>query len=337
MKLATEDLQARKAQDIRELRFILQDLLMQVTAAQATLAEEERSYRADTESAVTDLERIKADADMAFSRAQTEQLSRKERLQRDQNEEFRALTSELPRLLARTEELGFDAETPEYQKLKALERELRNTPVPPEDGPEPDIEGENPYPARISELEREKKDLMQAIRDDEHNARDRIIELTNALEESEADFKEEVAQMHADMKKQDETYRKQLERLYGQLETVQAKRAKAAAVNNSKIQAWEQKIDALDYGFKQRLNDAHKIVEGLKSSLTTANFRKAQHLEIEQKRAQDEQKFVQELLNLKQHVFNLQKQVEKAKEETVLLRRELSAKIGTRRTASLFL
>jgi hypothetical protein len=120
MKLATDDIQARKAQEVRDLRFLLQDLLMQLTAAQSLFAEEERAFRTERESLVTDLERIKAEADIAFTKSQTEHLARKEDLQRSQNEAFRTLAATIPHLIAEQAQLGLDVETEEYQKLKEV-------------------------------------------------------------------------------------------------------------------------------------------------------------------------------------------------------------------------
>jgi hypothetical protein len=121
MKLASDDLQARKAQEVRDLRFRLQDVLMQLTAAQSLFAEEERAFRTERESLVTDFERIKAEADIAFTKSQTEHLARKEELQRSQNEGFRKLAAQIPQLTAEQEQRGLDVETEEYQKLKKVE------------------------------------------------------------------------------------------------------------------------------------------------------------------------------------------------------------------------
>jgi hypothetical protein len=313
MKLAADDIQSRKAQEARDLRFLLQDLLMQLTAAQSLFAEEQRAFRTDRESLVTDLERIKAEADIAFTQAQTTQLARKEALHRSQNEEFRVLTAKIHHLIAEQEQLGLDVETEQYRKLKEVEKDLRDS-RHYVSAVDEDLEDENPYPPRISDLEREKREMMQAIREDAHTTQDRILELGMHLDGEEAEFKAEVAQLNAKMKKQEETYKKQLDRLYMQVEQIQTKRGKIAAATETKVKQWEQKIEAVDAAFREKLGGANRIAETLKSSLITANIRKTQHLEIERKRALDEQQIVQESLILKQEVFDLQQQVEKAKE-----------------------
>ena len=68
-----------------------------------------------------------------------------------------------------------------------------------------------------------------------------------------------------------------------------------------------------------------------------ANLRKTQQLEIEKKRSAEQRQLMEESFSLKQQTFTMQKELQKAKEESTVLRRELSAKIGPRRTASLFL
>jgi hypothetical protein len=178
---------------------------------------------------------------------------------------------------------------------------------------------------------------MQEIREDAHMSQDRILELTMHLDEEEAEFKADVAQLNANMKKQDEGCKKQLDRLYLQLEQIQTKRSKRNAAAQTKVKQWEQKIDGVDASFREKLSHENRMAETLKSSLIIANLRKTEQLEIEKRRALEEQQLVQESLTLKQELFDMKKQVEKAKEESGMLRRELSAKIGTRRTASLFL
>jgi hypothetical protein len=335
MRLATDDLQAKKAQDVRDLRFKLQDLLMQLTAAQSLCAEEERALRADSESLMTELERIKADADIAFTQYQTDHLARKEQLQRAQNEEFRTLSGRVPQFLVEQGEI--EADSPEFRQLKQLESQLRNSRSDITFAESEEFEGENPYPARILELERAKRELMQSIREDAHNSLDRIMQLGMHLDNEEAEFKAEAGQLNANIKRQDETYKKRLERLYTQLETIQSRRVKVTEATEAKVRQWEEKIEAIDGSFRARLAEANRVAETLKSSLMTANIKKSQHLEIEKQRARDEQKLLQESMMLQQELFDMHKQVERAKEESGLLQRELSAKIGMRRTASLYL
>ena len=226
-------------------------------------------------------------------------------------------------------------------RLKTFEENLRkykqSTIPPPEDDLSLDNEDDNLYINRIQQLESQKRDILQSIKEDEHTSQSRIMELTMVLDEQDGQFQSEIEEVQEKMARKEEQYKSQLTKLYAELDKIRQRRETTLANRQEKIQALQAQIDRVEGEFRQKLKDASRIADKLKTTLMNANLRKTQQLEIERKRSAEQRQLLEESFSLKQQTFTIQKELQKAKEESAVLRRELSAKIGPRRTASLFL
>ena len=131
--------------------------------------------------------------------------------------------------------------------------------------------------------------------------------------------------------------RPKIKKLYTELDKIRDKRESSIVTRQEKIATLQAQIDKVEAEFRQKLKDASRVADKLKTALVNANLRKTQQLELEKKRSAEQRQLMQESFSLQQQNFSMQKELQKAKEESAILRRELSAKIGPRRTASLFL
>jgi hypothetical protein len=319
------DLSARKQREVRDLQLKLQDAIMQVESAQSLFAAEERSFASNRESLRTELARIEHDATAKISQAQVRHASRVQELHRRHDEELRSLSRSLPALPKRRYEPPADVK----KKVKTTES--------PEEEIEDDDDDTTIFAIRVSRLEEQQRELVQIIRQEQRAADSRLAQLANVRDEEEAEFAAEVEQIQAKMERQEELYRQQAERLSNELEGVRDVRRKAAAVNDRQIEEWQSKIERIDEEFRLQLRETTVTAETLKAALSSINLRKSERLEAERKGAQDRQNLRKETLHLQFEVFNKERQVQIARNESEALRRELSARIGTRRTASLFM
>ncbi|KAK8887943.1 hypothetical protein M9Y10_039002 [Tritrichomonas musculus] len=342
MEQVSNDLIAKKEQTVRDMQDHLKDLMVQLGAANSDLADEERDFLSKKENLLTQLKRIKAGADTRFSQARMEHLSRLEALQREHNENLDQIQISMQQLAQQPQNVEEDPRLAETQsRLKTFEENLRkykqSTIPPPEDDLSLDNEDDNLYINRIQQLESQKRDILQSIKEDEHTSQSRIMELTMVLDEQDGQFQSEIEEVQEKMARKEEQYKSQLTKLYAELDKIRQRRETTLANRQEKIQALQAQIDRVEGEFRQKLKDASRIADKLKTTLMNANLRKTQQLEIERKRSAEQRQLLEESFSLKQQTFTIQKELQKAKEESAVLRRELSAKIGPRRTASLFL
>jgi DNA repair exonuclease SbcCD ATPase subunit len=192
------------------------------------------------------------------------------------------------------------------------------------------------YISRIAELESKKRALMKTLKDEEKTNKQRAIELTVILDEQETSFQKKIEALQNEMKKKDEKYQEALNALFQNLDRVQVKRKATVEKRKEKIEKIQQQIIATETEFKEKLRQANRVAEKLKIALINANIRKSQQLELERQRSHEQQDLLRESYAVQQNIAKLSKELERAKQESAILRRELSAKIGPRRTASLF-
>jgi hypothetical protein len=326
------DLEAKKQRELQERQVHLQDLILQLTTAQLALTDGERDFLTRKESLVTDLHRIQSEAEVQFAQTQLDHINEKESIEREHDRQLQLLAESLPSLIAKHTQ----SEKPSEffaSRSKASDSKLRPPPDDLEEGDETDVM----YSIRIRNLEDQKRELLQTIREDHHSAEERIVELTMMLEDEENERKAELEALHYKMEKQENTAKKTMNRLYTDLEAIQQKRQRVMQTQKAKVEELQRRIDSIDAEFNTKLKEATKTAETLKTRLLNANLRKNQHLEMERKRSSQQQKLLQDSYSLHQEVFDMQKKVNKAKEESGLLRRELSANVGPQRTASIFM
>ena len=340
LEQVSNDLLAKKEQTIKDMQDHLQDLMVQLGAANSDLADEERDFLSKKENLLTQLKRIKANADTKYSQARMEHLAQMEILQREYNESLEQIQLNMQQIAQAPQPTENDPKLEEtHQKMRLFEDNLRrykqSVPEPVEDID--DNDNDELYINRINQLESQKRELLSAIKEDEHTNQNRIMELTMVLDEQDGKFQSEIEDLQEKMNKREEQYKQQLDKLYTELDKIRDKRESSIVTRQEKIATLQAQIDKVEAEFRQKLKDASRVADKLKTALVNANLRKTQQLELEKKRSAEQRQLMQESFSLQQQNFSMQKELQKAKEESAILRRELSAKIGPRRTASLFL
>jgi hypothetical protein len=329
------DLDAKRQHDLQQRQLSLQDLILQLSTEQLTSTAEERDFLTQKEALVTSLHRIEAEAEVQYAQSQLAHMNQKAAIETEHNRQLQQLTAALPNLMSKSAALERDSDFSASSSSSKPRRARHSTKTLDdlEDSEETDLM----YSLRITALDAQKRELAQAIRDEKQGSESRILELTIMLEDEENDRQAELETLRHKMEKQEETAKKTMKRLYTDLDAIQQKRQRLMQGHKGKIEDLERRIEAVGGDFNQKLGQATRTAEMLKTRLVNANMRKNQHLEAERKRSSKQQRLLQETYSLHQEVFDMQKRVNNAREESGVLRRELSVSLGPRRTASMFM
>jgi hypothetical protein len=294
---------------------------MQIKSAQSRLAAEERSFVSSREALRTELTRAEHDAVARASQARVQHATRVQDLQARHEKELRSLPPVLePR-----------QEPPEVVQERPVPV------VPPVEEIEDEDDDITIFANRVSGLEEQRRTMVQAIRLEQDAANLRLAQLENMRNDEEATFEAEVGQIQVKMAQHEEMCRQQRDRLSSEFRAVQERRRSAAVANDRKIEEWQAKIETSNEELRQKLRDATLVTERLRAALASVNLRSSARLEAETKREQDRRRLRKETLELQWDLFNREKQVQIACDESHLLRRELSRRIGSKRTASFYI
>lgn len=334
------DLEAKKQQDIQNLQEHLQELVIQINAAQTELSSIDHEFVNQKESLITEVNRIKTDAELKSEEHRMNHLARIEHLQAEHSNTMNELAYKMsqlsqnintynppsdPRLKETKLKINRQEDNIRRYKQKSFAKET-----------DPEEETIGLYNERIRQLEEQKRELLQEIKNDDNTNKSRLTELTMMIDEQNTEFQQEIQEFQDKMKKKEEQYQTQIEKIYAQLDQVQQKRQESGDSKVLRIKTIQDQIDKTENEFRSKISDATRVCEKLKTALANANIRKSQQLEIEKQRSQDQHSLMQENFQLQQKILEMKRDLKKAQDNSMLLRRELSARIGPRRTASLF-
>ena len=338
----TADLRARRAQEARNLEIRLQDLTMQLNSTRASMEDDEREFITRREVLTTELQNVKTEADIAFSQEQIAFMRDREQIQREYDERFKTLMSSVRTNLTtpppqdNEELLKTKSRITKLQNnVKQLEQASRKLALDYSDFREDDQR--QLYMDRVTELEEQKRELIQAIQDEQRSDNDRLSELSGMIHEQDNRFKAERDEISDQMSRKEAKYRNTIDKLYNDLERIQGQRMGAIENGKQRIAEIRGQIDKIETELRAKLRDANRITAKLKVKLTNANLRRTQQIEAQRERSREQQELMRESLVLQERVHGAERRLEKAREQTSLLRQELSAKIGPRKTASLFM
>ena len=338
----TADLRARRAREARNLEIRLQDLTMQLNSTRASMEDDEREFITRREVLTTELQNVKTEADIAFSQEQIAFMRDREQIQREYDERFKTLMSSVRTNLTtpppqdNEELLKTKSRITKLQNnVKQLEQASRKLALDYSDFREDDQR--QLYMDRVTELEEQKRELIQAIQDEQRSDNDRLSELSGMIHEQDNRFKAERDEISDQMSRKEAKYRNTIDKLYNDLERIQGQRMGAIENGKQRIAEIRGQIDKIETELRAKLRDANRITAKLKVKLTNANLRRTQQIEAQRERSREQQELMRESLVLQERVHGAERRFEKAREQTSLLRQELSAKIGPRKTASLFI
>lgn len=335
MTMVTNDIKAKKEQELRELQTKLHELILQINTAQSTLAVEERDFLNEKESLLTELKKIKVNAEAKSAESRMSHLSQMEQLQNEHEEALKRFAESIkeyePPEDEETDDPKINSMKEQLKRSQAKVIGLRNEAMNNKESPNANL-----YNNRIAELEAQKRELLQCLKEEENTNKKRVTELTLLLDEQDTTFQEEIQSIQQDMKTREEKYQNELNRLFMDLDHAQETRQAAVAKRKEKIAEIQSQIEEVETQFKEKIRQANRVAEKLKTALINANIRKTQQLEIERKRSEEQHVYLKEQNMIQYRITRLKAELDKAKKESMILRKELSSKIGPRRTASLF-
>ncbi|OHT12548.1 hypothetical protein TRFO_03542 [Tritrichomonas foetus] len=341
MEQVSNDLQAKKEQDIQNLQDTLNDLMMQLSVAHSNLAADERHFLAQKETLESELKKIKITADTQFSINRDEYRDQMTKLQKEYDRTMSEYVRNMPDLMNPSKPA--DIAEPYHSSIGSTSTRRSPYKSPKQSSKSivtideiDDDSSDHLYTERIQQLESQKQELIQLIKEDERNNQNRITEITTMMDVQDSQFDKEIAKLQEKMKQKEEAYKTQLNSLYVELQRAKDKRKATTEKRQEKVSSLQAQIDRVENEYKEKIREANSVAEKLKTSLLNANIRKSQQLELERRRTEESRMLNEESLSLQQQVFEMQKDLQRAKEESQLRRRELSAQLGPRRTASLF-
>ena len=191
------------------------------------------------------------------------------------------------------------------------------------------------YDAKISQLQEEKELLLENMKNNEETNNLKIIELTEALDEQESSFKEQLFQLEKESKERENKYKDTLDGLFDELSSIQSQRSIEISKRKKQIQEMEKQIQDINKQFESQFRDAARVSEKLRTALLNAKIWKTQHLEMEKQRASENQRLSDETVILLQKISDTQKELQVAKDEYDQLKNAIIAKYGARRAASI--
>lgn len=334
-----EDIKASKEKELCDLKEKLHDLVFKINSAQSSFAAEERNYLNEKETLSTELKRIKISNDEKSAESRAQHIQDMQNLQDQHEIALKEFAESLQNLQMPSESDNNDVVENARQQLRNEQNKFRESKLEMTNHDE-DFSSINQYDtlyiSRIASLESKKRELLQTIKDQEAINKQRVTELTMILDENETRFQNETKALQEEMDKIEAKYNYDLKRLVSGLDRNQGKRAATLQKRQERIVQIQQQIDKTESNFKEKLRQANCVAEKLKSALVNANLRKSQQFELERQRSQEQHDLLRNSYALQQNIAKLKKELEKARKENSILRRELSAKLGPRRTASLF-
>jgi DNA repair exonuclease SbcCD ATPase subunit len=191
--------------------------------------------------------------------------------------------------------------------------------------------------AQLKEIDREKEDFLKASQSGEHARMAQLIELICAVDGQGSENQNEIQEFQADSASKEAQYRAELTTLTSEITKTHEKQRTAAQQRRGRIAALQSEIDVIESEFSGKMANAARIGEKLRVALGMVKQRKQEVLQAEKQRSTDRSKLLRENSALRRKIFALETQIVRARGSASGLRREVSATVGARLTASLFL
>jgi phage-related minor tail protein len=118
---------------------------------------------------------------------------------------------------------------------------------------------------------------------------------------------------------------------------VHERKVKAAEQRKRQIATLEDEIEAVEAEFAGKMDNASRVAMKLRATLEMLQKRKVERIVEEKQRSADRNRGLRENSKLRRRIFVLEQHVTRSREILYGLRRDVSATVGPRITASLFL
>lgn len=328
----SSDIQAKKEKDVEDLQDKLRDLMFQLSAAHEKLILDEREFLQKKDLLSTELKQIKINADVKFSNARIEYIESVDQFTEAFNLSIQEYIRSLPNLMEPSKSVELLAKSTVSPRNSQIEETATYYTEEYEDE-----ETDNQlYKDRIQVLEEQKKELLRAIKEEERNNQIKLEEISLMIDNQESTYEQEITKLQNAIKAKEEQYEQQILKLYADLQKAIDKRMANAEKRQQKVGALQAQVDKIENDTREKLKLANQKAEKLKASLRNINLRKSQQLEFDRKISAQTRELNEESLQLQQQMFTMQRELQKAKAESQIRRRELTQQVGPRRVQSLF-
>ena len=349
-----DSMRFEKDNQISLLQKQLEETISEVNILEAELANEEQDFITKKEALLTELNKIKIDSTIESSKLRINHLTTLDKMQETQTQilanynnqisSFSAQKSDFLNSISNlqsTHDLNSSSSKLEetrkqLEKTQQIMRHNKLSQILESDSDsDEDNNSDELYDAKISQLQEEKELLLENMKNNEETNNLKIIELTEALDEQESSFKEQLFQLEKESKERENKYKDTLDGLFDELSSIQSQRSIEISKRKKQIQEMEKQIQDINKQFESQFRDAARVSEKLRTALLNAKIWKTQHLEMEKQRASENQRLSDETVILLQKISDTQKELQVAKDEYDQLKNAIIAKYGARRAASI--
>lgn len=336
------DLAAKQESRKTELQAQCQSLLLEVNTVQSRMANEERDYTVEKERLTTELQKLSIDAQLRFEEAKLRHANRMEDLLNEQTLTYAAVSREnenapVYRAPAFVASPRLNATQRNARRLEEAAREVRRRLLEDPDENRHESATDDLLESKVNDMESQKGDLLSQIMQRRDGKKAQLMEATVELDNIATANHEDILRERRDMEAKEAAYKRQLEGLLLKMDRIHEQRRQIEQQKKDRVEHVRAEINAIEQEFRKKMHDAARVAEKLKMALMNANMRRAQELEYEKERLNGHSKLLQENCALKHEVARARRELESARQDSAMIRRELAGSIGPRRTASLFL
>ena len=336
------DLAAKQETRKAQLQSECQSLLLEVNSIQSKMATEERDYAIEKERLTTELHKLRIDAQLRFEEAKLRHADRMEELLNEQTMTFAAVVGEMQdaQIYKAPVFVPSSRLSATQKHVKALEDGLRESRHRLDEDPD-DVQRERAademMETKLSDMENQRGDILSQITQRRDGKKAQLMEATVELDNIAMAHHEDIARERREMEAKENAYRRQLEGMLAKMERIQEQRRGIEQQKQEQIAEVRTEIGVIEEEFRKKMRDAARVAEKLKMALVNANLRRSKELEYEKERLNAASQMLQENCALKQKVAQARRELESARQDSAMIRRELAGSIGPRRTASFFL
>jgi hypothetical protein len=139
----------------------------------------------------------------------------------------------------------------------------------------------------IADFQRLRDSIVDSSKSGDKENQKKFVELIVALDEQAANYQKEIAEYAQGSAEKEKQYEGELTRLLSQLAAVQQKRRVAEEQRKQRIADVQREIASVQSDFVEKMRNAHRIAEKLRTRLENAKLRREGQLRGERQRSGD--------------------------------------------------
>jgi hypothetical protein len=328
------DLDAEADFQRHQLQEQIYQLVVEVNDLQSEAATEQHDFLTQKERLICDLARIKLSEALKIEKATVDHHTRLTQLRVDHANSIASL-AQSP--ISRSSVLPFpsrsqvaETHTEEVNSLEQSFDEVKGTSIP-------NSELTSVLNAQLKELSRQKANFLNDMKLNEQARMSQLVELISDVDSQNTDSQQEINEFQNDSAVKESEYRVKINSLTSEITKLQERRENALQRRQQQFAVIHSEIDAIEREFGGKMEKATRIAEKLRLALGILKQRKQERVMAEKQRSAERSRLLKENSALRRKVFVLENQVSRAQRIVSGLRREVSATVGPRVTASLFL